>query len=268
MNKVWKVFWYRPSRFSINFGDEITAVLFEHYNLNAKRVRYNEAELFSTGTILGWQKINKAIILGSGMDSHAKYRPEAKVGGGVVFYGLRGKNTAKLVGVAPKNITLGDPGLMMARVVKKPAAKYRIGVVPNSVDWAAAKKLYGKLPVKMINPSRTLFMGAKRQTRKVVKEIASCEMILSSSLHGNVIADAYGIPNAHITLGKKVSEEKFRDYFSIYSNERYNSENGEELKTVEEMESFVERAYKPVKPKEMERIIDNLEGMLHKVKQL
>lgn len=263
MNKKWKTFWYRPNRFQINFGDEITPVLFRHYGLNTKRIAYAEADIFATGTILGWGKIKGAIILGSGMDSHAGYRPDVKKN---KIYGLRGKNTAELLGIDWRKITIGDPGLLMSRVVPKPASKYEIGIVPNSADWKEAKRLYEKLPVKIICPHRQTILGTNRQTCRVVKDIASCKLVLSSSLHGNIIADTYGIPNVHIRLGKKVSEEKFRDYYSIYHDNRYNSIDGRKLKALKDMTQYVKKAYIPVSPVEMEKIKNKIESMFYKLK--
>lgn len=55
----------------------------------------------------------------------------------------------------------------------------------------------------------------------VVKEIASCETILSSSLHGLIVADSFHIPNKHILLypyGERMLGDgfKFADYYSSY----------------------------------------------------
>ena len=48
----------------------------------------------------------------------------------------------------------------------------------------------------------------------VIHEIAKCEHILSSSLHGLVVADALGIPNGWIKLSDRVVGDgfKFKDY--------------------------------------------------------
>ena len=49
-----------------------------------------------------------------------------------------------------------------------------------------------------------------------IDKILSCEVILSSSLHGIIIADAYAIPNQWSTFTDKIAEGaefKFHDYF-------------------------------------------------------
>lgn len=59
----------------------------------------------------------------------------------------------------------------------------------------------------------------QRAPISVLHDIARCEYILSSSLHGLVVADALGIPNAWILLSDKVHGNgfKFRDYHSAFN---------------------------------------------------
>ena len=55
--------------------------------------------------------------------------------------------------------------------------------------------------------------------RGILKQINNCKCILSSSLHGLIFADSYGIPNAQILFSEKSAGRayKFQDYYSVFS---------------------------------------------------
>ena len=52
----------------------------------------------------------------------------------------------------------------------------------------------------------------------MIRQIAECRFILSSSLHGLIIADSMGIPNLHVEFGDRLLGDgyKFDDYYSAY----------------------------------------------------
>lgn len=111
---------------------------------------------------------------------------------------------------------LGDPGLLADLLwpeVKRTAKRYRVGLVPHYKDrfdprvGALAHSLPGCTVIDVFDP-----------VPQVLRQIAACECILSSSLHGLVEADAFGIPNTWFKLSDKVKGNgfKFRDYYSIY----------------------------------------------------
>ena len=56
---------------------------------------------------------------------------------------------------------------------------------------------------------------------RVIQQIAECEVIFSSSLHGQVVADSYMIPNFWTPLGDEVrgGRYKFDDYQSVFGRE-------------------------------------------------
>lgn len=71
--------------------------------------------------------------------------------------------------------------------------------------WARAK--YGP-DIKLIDFART-------DIEEVIRDLLSCRKIITSSLHGLIVADAYGIPNAWLASGTpRGGEYKFYDYFA------------------------------------------------------
>jgi hypothetical protein len=107
---------------------------------------------------------------------------------------------------------LGDPGLLANLVYKRsPHKNGKIGVVPHYSD--------AHLPIvdALRDDGRFLvFDAAKDAPAKMAHQISECTLVLSSSLHGLIFADSYGVPNVHIQVSDNVTggEFKFRDYYS------------------------------------------------------
>ena len=80
---------------------------------------------------------------------------------------------------------MGDLGLLASRIWHKEPARYNVGVVRHYVD----KNEY---------PFADIVIDATEPAEDVIKKISSCRVILSSSLHGIIVADSYGIPNMRI----------------------------------------------------------------------
>ncbi len=105
----------------------------------------------------------------------------------------------------------GDPALLYPRFytpsVKK---KYKLGVVPHFADQNS------HFLDQLINNEEVLIIDVTGGINKFVDDICSCEKIASSSLHGIIAADAYGIPSTWISFSDKVIGKgfKFRDYFA------------------------------------------------------
>lgn len=109
--------------------------------------------------------------------------------------------------------TLGDPGLLAPDLFSPAATKtYELGVVPHYVDLQSPfVERCRREGIVVIDP-----MGP---IDAYIAKLTACRRIISSSLHGIVIAHAYGIPAAWVTISDRVHGNgfKFRDYFSSLS---------------------------------------------------
>jgi hypothetical protein len=129
---------------------------------------------------------------------------------------VRGELTRSRLGVG--DVLLGDPGLLASRLVPSQSVKrYSLGIVAHYADREDARiariARHGGAGVKIID--------VRSPVRRVLREVAQCQNILSSSLHGLIVADAYGIPNRWIALqaAGDIGDYKFRDYFSSLDRE-------------------------------------------------
>lgn len=106
----------------------------------------------------------------------------------------------------------GDPALFLPLMYSPNLAKiYKYGIIPHYEDYKHPWIQYMKKRTDVLIIDLMVFTDYK----KVVNEMLSCENIMSSSLHGLIVSDAYQIPNARIKLSDKVmgNDFKFLDYF-------------------------------------------------------
>jgi pyruvyltransferase len=183
-----------------NVGDSITKPLIEHFCqddvLNCKKE--DTGKLLGVGSILSWGVRDGDIIWGSGLISDKILKlPSCKV------LALRGKLTAKNVNSSCE--VFGDPALLLPLIynpinIKK---EYDVGVVEHYVD----KGLY---------IGEGYRISILQNWKSFVDEILKCKHIISSSLHGCIIPEAYGIPVTWVQLSDKVIGKgfKFRDYLT------------------------------------------------------
>jgi len=89
-----------------------------------------------------------------------------------------------------------------------PFAKvHEVGIVPHFSHRSYFQSEFGGSSIRIIDTEQPF--------PQVIKDILSCKAILSTSLHGLIISEAYGLP-ALLTVEKKPlhgSLFKFEDYF-------------------------------------------------------
>lgn len=219
-----RTFWWRwqyPHR--LNFGDELTPPLVER--ITGRRVTWASAdrcELVGAGSViqmlLDRGKGNTPKVWGSGFMRAGK---EGADRASIDALAVRGRRTlARVDALEERPIALGDPGLLAPLLLDGPVRKrYALGVIPHYRDAQAE-------PVAQLRElgSAVRIIDVGWTPQEVAREIASCDMVISSSLHGLIFSDALGVPNAHIRLGGKIGGGmyKYKDYYSAFAGgDRY-----------------------------------------------
>lgn len=216
------LYWWRwnyPNE--LNFGDEISAPIISI--LTGRKVEWASVascDLVGAGSVLGTISAKRRElpqIWGTGfMHPASGDSTSSKVQANAV----RGALSARRVGTEQSSTSpaLGDPGILADLLLSGPVKKtHMVGLIPHYVDEGNPKfeNLAKKPFVKVID--------VRLSPKDIVKEIASCEAVISSSLHGLIVADSLGVPNKHYPVSGKLSggSFKFRDYYSAFPDRSY-----------------------------------------------
>lgn len=199
-----------------NYGDLLSAYIVEAISkkevqfYNAPKMRKSwflkkRAYLMAIGSIMSYTQ-PKARVWGSGIIAKNIQFDNAQ------FCAVRGplsrKRVLELGYTCPK--IYGDPALLMPLFYKDDTSKtHTLGIIPHYVDYDKIIDWYAQDDrIKVID----LLTDDVLQT---TNEILACDRIISSSLHGVIVAQAYGIPAVWVRFSDKLSGDnvKFEDYF-------------------------------------------------------
>jgi hypothetical protein len=202
-----------------NFGDDLSPAIISHLlNEKVQSSSYLDAEILGIGSILQHWKNRKRKYRRNLYDIIYKKKPIAIWGTGLIaprkvflpkadILALRGPLTAKYLGLK-ESVIYGDPGILARDIVPTEKKTGVIGIIPHYFHKDNEVFLQiSKLPNFMV-------IDVENNYTQVLKEISRCDLILSSSLHGLICADSYGIPNARITVSNELigGDFKFNDY--------------------------------------------------------
>jgi pyruvyltransferase len=200
-----KAYWWRKVK---NFGDALAPFLLDHFgDADVEWADIEDASIASVGSILEhippqWS----GYICGAG-----RLKEDSRLDlSDATILALRGPLSARGI---KGNFALGDPGLLADELVGPQEKKWDLGIVPHWKD----DKLAPRFKKMFRAPSTTRVINPRGAPLTVVAEIGACRRIVTSSLHGMITADAFGIPR-RVEISPKLlnategGDFKFRDY--------------------------------------------------------
>jgi pyruvyltransferase len=208
-----ELIYWRPVE-SVNFGDELSRATVELMLSRRGITVFDEipaaCRLLAIGSIIHFAQ-DHSVVWGSGLngsvtaDNHKYTTLDVRAVRGPItrqFLASRGIEVPEVY---------GDPGLLIDILTngRFGASKRRkVGLVPHMFDVGTPEvtRFASSSEISIIDPCRSW--------NRVVDEIASCEFIISSSLHGLVVADAYGIQYIYVRLGENEGLLKYEDYYA------------------------------------------------------
>lgn len=243
--KVINLYWWSEifiqKKSKENYGDLLGAYLVEKisgtkvtwFNPKKRRLPFVKQTVYATiGSILAHVK-KDWIVWGSGIISGDTKVAEAK------FLAVRGPQTRKHLVAMGYSVpeVYGDPGLLLPNYYapKSIIKQYKIGIIPHYNDYKQVYELYkndDKIKVIDLMTNNIEF---------TTDEILSCKQIISSSLHGIIMAHAYEIPAVWIQFSDKVFGDgiKYQDYFESVGIAHYVPEIITKQMTVEDCENYI-----------------------------
>lgn len=209
-----------------NWGDDLN-----YYFL--KELTGRPIVFYNNFKLAKWLRFKNYLCIGTLLDGSA-YKNEATIvwGSGAsgenrglsrpcIILSVRGQLTLDYLKkhsiISPESF--GDPALLLPLVYKASVTKrYRMGVIPHVVDQK--HPLLTELKDKYSKDILIIDLANYRKWTDVIDQICSCERILSSSLHGLIVSDAYQVPNCWIELTGNISGGLFKFYDYASSVER------------------------------------------------
>lgn len=221
-----RLFWWNEIKIQgkprENYGDLLGKYLVE--NISGKQAVFAWPKKFSiydffapiyvtVGSILTHVN-HKCVVWGSGIVS--KEYPIKKA----EFLAVRGPQTRNHLISQGYNVPeiYGDPALLLPHYYNPKVEKtYDVGVIPHYSDFKKVKTHYqNESSILLID---LMTNGIEETTRQILK----CKNIVSSSLHGVIVAHAYGIS----AVWQKFSDDvfgddiKYQDYFESVGMKHY-----------------------------------------------
>ncbi len=202
---------------NFNWGDDINIRMIEE-NSDLKVLIVNASHIYPKiankvycciGSVLGHCNVGRITVWGTGfmsVDEKMRRLPER-------VCSVRGPRTRQQLleqGIDCPAI-YGDPALLVSRYYHpKVVKKYKYGIIPHYCDESNAiiQAIKGRPDVLVIS------MQNYNHWHDIPDAVCSCEMVVSSSLHGIIVADSYGIPNVWARFSDRLygGNFKFLDY--------------------------------------------------------
>lgn len=210
-----------------NFGDMIgpwiAAKLTGKVVLNVASLKSSSGAILGVGSIIGTPTVHhrNMKIWGSGLITDKKIHKtmlKLKLSNVSQIVAVRGLLTQKKLSQYGFDVQpiYGDPGLVFSQLYDPVMVREnkKIVIVPHYIHFEFFQQM---------NLGEFHVVDVRKNVTKVVDEISSADVVISTSLHGLIIAQSYGIPWVHLHIQKGLllsgDDFKFRDFFTVLEND-------------------------------------------------
>lgn len=169
-----------------NLGDRLTSCILNALGIPVEEVNsVSKAEFVGCGSMLEQMHKKRLTVWGSGLAIPPDFEGRKTDLRNCKVLCLRGRLSLEGCLVSEIEIPFGDPALLMSQIVYKSCVPKGTVIVPHWSDQERMRKKY---------PSATFVDVKALDLLREVEKIAGAEKVISSSLHGIILADTYNIP--------------------------------------------------------------------------
>ncbi len=183
--------WWMRSPYPGNFGDILTPYVMWHgFGVMPRWAPITQADGLCIGSIAKFARPGKH-VWGTGMP-----RDSDPLCPTAIYASVRGPLSRAAVlasgGKVPE--IYGDPAVLLPRLYHPKVTKtHRIGLIPHVLYESMFRRSLGALGANHIKII-SLLSASLEDIERVVRDILSCDEIVSTSLHGVIVSHAYGVP--------------------------------------------------------------------------
>jgi pyruvyltransferase len=193
----------------VNFGDECSRTVVELMLARKGITIFDEVKasrrLTAIGSCLHFAK-NDTVVWGTGRNgAHPDWEHMFKR---IDVRAVRGPRTREFLMSRGFEVpeVYGDPALLLPILTSgrfQRTGEFECGFVPNLNDYKENRNPEFGLPI----------LDPRKSWNRTVAEILKYKFILASSLHGLIIAEAFGIPARYVRLTEHEGLFKYHDYY-------------------------------------------------------
>lgn len=204
-----------------NWGDDINYWLFREiceqpivmYSQSVLNRLFRRKHILGIGSIIGMCSSRRSIIWGSGfLDTSIR-----NINLPAEIRAVRGPLTRKKLiemGIDCPEI-YGDPAMLIKKIYNpKVKKRYQIGIIAQHrlIDQETARRIFGQSDqlhyIDIVNYG---------EWHTFIDEILSCNAIISSSLHGLIMSETYGVPSVWMELPTNDFDKRIK-YYDFYQS--------------------------------------------------
>ncbi|MBM7036289.1 polysaccharide pyruvyl transferase family protein [Vibrio ulleungensis] len=207
-----RLFWWEPKDGRINVGDHlsyelVTSVLKMHGKVLVERQA--AGKLLGIGSIMHFGNDGDT-VWGSGING--KIDPKVHTFSSLDVRAVRGPLTKEFLenrGISCPDV-FGDPGILAPLFYNKQWMQSQ----PESCDVLLIRHFNeGNDRYDELVSEGTRFLSPDCHPYQFIQAIVNAKRVVSSSLHGVILAEAYGIPAVYFKSGNGEHDFKYHDYY-------------------------------------------------------